>query len=137
MNWQPISTAPKDGKPFLAFFPDPDFSPGTGMEVMWWESSENTFLINDEVRVMSATHWMPLPPPPELKDSPAMPRIDPTARGDMLAAKVRAWYEANRETWWNRHRPSADRKGVHADEFMLGFIGAVGEADRDINKLEP
>ncbi len=68
-------------------------------------------------------------------------KIEPTARGDMLADKVRAWYEANRETWWDRHKPgifgaSPDRDGSHADEFMLGLIGAVGQADRELQELE-
>ena len=27
---------------------------------------------------------------------------EPTARGDDEAAYVREWYEANRETWWDR-----------------------------------
>jgi hypothetical protein len=51
---------------------------------------------------------------------------DPTSRGDEVAAFVRQWYETNRESWWDRHRPGADRKGVHADEFMIGFINEVG-----------
>jgi hypothetical protein len=58
--------------------------------------------------------------------------IDPTARGDMIAEKVRAWYEANRESWWDRHRPNADRKGWHADEFILGLIGAVHDAEKEV-----
>lgn len=63
-------------------------------------------------------------------------RIEPTARGDMLAEKVRDWYEANRESWWDRHRPNADRKGIHADEFMLRFVAAVYQAEREIAALE-
>ncbi len=63
-------------------------------------------------------------------------RMDPTARGDMIADKVRQWYEANRETWWARHKPGImgagpDRAGVHADEFMLRLIQAVYRADRE------
>jgi hypothetical protein len=50
---------------------------------------------------------------------------EPTARGDEIAAEVRTWYEANRESWWDRHRPGADRKGWHADEFMLSFVNEV------------
>lgn len=60
--------------------------------------------------------------------------MDPTSRGDLIAEKVRRWYEANRETWWDRHRifaPSPDRDGTHADEFMLRFIGAVYQADEE------
>lgn len=47
---------------------------------------------------------------------------EPTADGDISAAWLRQWYEANRESWWDRHRPSADRNGVHADEWMLAFM---------------
>jgi hypothetical protein len=63
--------------------------------------------------------------------------MDPTSRGDIVAEKVRRWYEANRETWWDRHKffPFAmsdpDRTGTHADEFMLRLIGAVYAAGRD------
>lgn len=59
-------------------------------------------------------------------------RMDPTARGDIIAAVVRDWYERNRESWWARHKPGIigagpDRSGVHADEFMLRFIDKVHE----------
>lgn len=63
--------------------------------------------------------------------------MDPTARGDQIASKVRSWYEANRESWWARHRPfapSPDRDGTHADEFMLRLIGAVRKAEEDTPK---
>lgn len=52
---------------------------------------------------------------------------EPTARGDDIATYARQWYEANRESWRDRHRPRADRKGEHADEWMLRFLGAVGQ----------
>lgn len=48
--------------------------------------------------------------------------MDPTSRGDMQADLLRRWYEANRETWWDRHRPGADRKGGHADEWAIGLM---------------
>lgn len=57
--------------------------------------------------------------------------LDPTLRGDLIAEKVRAWYEANRETWWDRRRPAADRKGVHADNFILELVQAVQRADAE------
>lgn len=56
---------------------------------------------------------------------------EPTADGDAIAEYVRTWYEKHRETWWDRHRPSADRKGVHADEFMLALIGEVGRVSAE------
>ena len=57
---------------------------------------------------------------------------EPTARGDEIAEYVRRWYEDNRETWFDRHKINllgrdTDRSGVHADEFMLRFVGFVGE----------
>jgi hypothetical protein len=62
--------------------------------------------------------------------------IDPTSRGDMIADKVRAWYEANRESWWDRHDflglgHTPDRAGAHADNFILGLIQAVNRADKE------
>jgi hypothetical protein len=61
---------------------------------------------------------------------------DPTAYGDRVAAKVRTWYEANRESWWSRHwwglGAGPDRAGVHADEFMLGLLNAVYRADQEV-----
>jgi hypothetical protein len=68
---------------------------------------------------------------------------DPTSRGDEIADYVRTWYERNRETWWDRHKPgitgaAPDRSGVHADEFILRFLGEVArvnaEADRQTNR---
>ena len=63
-------------------------------------------------------------------------RMDPTARGDMVADKVRQWYEANRESWWDRHKPGIigagpDRAGVHADNFILELIGVVYRSDME------
>ena len=61
--------------------------------------------------------------------------MDPTARDDMIAARVRAWYEANRESWWARHAPfgpAPDRYGAHADEFILRLIDAVNSATADV-----
>lgn len=48
--------------------------------------------------------------------------MDPTQRGDMVAALVRRWYETNRESWWDRHRTNAERKGGVADNFMIGLV---------------
>ena len=61
--------------------------------------------------------------------------LDPTTRGDCVAEAVRSWYERNRETWWQRHRPgiwgsAPDRAGVHADNFILRLISAVNAAER-------
>lgn len=59
--------------------------------------------------------------------------LDPTTRGDIVAERVRAWYERNRETWWARNNwlswgSAPDRAGVHADNFILELISAVNRA---------
>lgn len=54
---------------------------------------------------------------------------DPTACGDEIAYYVRRWYEINRESWWDRHGPNSDRRGYHADEFMLSFLNEVGRVN--------
>ena len=51
--------------------------------------------------------------------------MDPTSRGDMVADLMRRWYEANRETWFERHGLfGTNRKhgSALADEFMLGLM---------------
>jgi hypothetical protein len=57
--------------------------------------------------------------------------MDPTARGDTECSLMRRWYEANRESWWARHRPQIfsyrDNSGVVADNFMIRLLR---EADR-------
>lgn len=63
-EWYPAKTAPKDGKPFLAFFPDGDFTPETGVGVIWWEPSEQRFLIGDSPIIWKFSHWRSLPVPP-------------------------------------------------------------------------
>ena len=50
---------------------------------------------------------------------------EPTAAGDAVAEYFRIWYEKNRESWWDRHRPGADVRGGHADEFILGLLNEV------------
>jgi hypothetical protein len=47
---------------------------------------------------------------------------DPTSRGDEVAEYVRDWYEANRETWWERRGKKWE---YCADNFMLGLVNEV------------
>jgi hypothetical protein len=64
MNWQPISTAPKDGTSILGRTTDgykyPIICQCVFGDGEWWpdvwDSPESGLTI---------THWMPLPPPPE------------------------------------------------------------------------
>jgi hypothetical protein len=67
---------------------------------------------------------------------------DPTSRGDEIALYVRVWYEANRETFWDRyiwkfHKPWT--RGL-ADEFMLAYLQEVrrveAEAERQSKRSE-
>lgn len=65
MEWMPIETAPKDGTDFMGgWFDNPNFILGCSMRPVkyhmnsWWES-------NEDYKVRTPTHWMPLPPPPK------------------------------------------------------------------------
>ena len=60
MEWQPISSAPKDGSRFLinSNWLDKDDKP-LGVEVTHW--SDMGWVSCEKI----PTHWMPLPPPPE------------------------------------------------------------------------
>jgi hypothetical protein len=69
LQWQPIETAPRDGTPVLV-----------GWDTGWWDAdkchcedgvwgylnSDMSFTPFNE----QPTHWLPLPPPPALKEKP-------------------------------------------------------------------
>jgi len=60
--WQPMDTAPMDGKIFLAFARKGD---KTGMAVIYWNSHQEKFC--DPVSCLPLyyfEHWMPLPEAP-------------------------------------------------------------------------
>ncbi len=56
MNWQPIESAPRDVDVLL--FADGEWAIAMQVECGDW-------LDNYSVRILGATHWMPLPAPPE------------------------------------------------------------------------
>ena len=66
-EWQDISTAPKDGNEFLAidaetgFAQVVDYSPRTNDDTFVWAVSDGSTYRED-----AFSHWMPLPPPPEI-----------------------------------------------------------------------
>lgn len=43
---------------------------------------------------------------------------DPTADSDARSGAMRQWYEANRETWWQRFW----RRNDQADRFMFDLL---------------
>jgi hypothetical protein len=57
--WQPIETAPKDGRVILA---PVDFQPFVAL-LSWCD--DDTDWIDDFGMVFHPTHWMPLPSPPQ------------------------------------------------------------------------
>jgi hypothetical protein len=71
-EWQPIETAPKDGRRILVF--EPEFQTGgVVMEASWWdawnddESHTGWMPANLDERdgfYLFPTHWMPLPASP-------------------------------------------------------------------------
>lgn len=65
-EWQPIETAPKDGRTLMVWITDPDVSSHCFAPVSitsdgkWWDDSTG-----DQIEPLkNATHWMPLPEPP-------------------------------------------------------------------------
>lgn len=65
MDWQPISTAPKD-TPVLVFMPTDEATP---LQVGVWRTIANghSWIIGNHFAfdLEPATHWMPLPEPPQ------------------------------------------------------------------------
>jgi hypothetical protein len=60
MDWQPIETAPKDGRDVLGFWPD---RAEGHMAVAHYDQDRDRFR-SDTVEWRNPTHWMPLPAPP-------------------------------------------------------------------------
>ncbi|MCW2405087.1 hypothetical protein M2336_001716 [Sphingobium sp. B1D7B] len=63
MDWQPISSAPKDGAEFVAH----DCETRTSHVTFWtgycWHDPDNHYY--SEAPEFVPTHWLPLPPPPK------------------------------------------------------------------------
>lgn len=71
-EWRTMETAPRDGKPFLAFQPeqeDPYFREAM-MAVMEWHNPSRRFVMSHvdgreyEQEIEYPTYWRPLPEPP-------------------------------------------------------------------------
>jgi len=66
-EWQPIETAPKDGRAFMVYVVRSENGPHCFAPVSrdsdggWWDDSTGDAI--EPIR--GATHWMPLPPGPE------------------------------------------------------------------------
>jgi hypothetical protein len=55
---------------------------------------------------------------------------EPTSDGDQVASYVRVWYEAHRESWWQRLWFNRQWR-FSADEFMLGLINEVSRVEQE------
>lgn len=66
-GWQPIETAPKDGTPILLWIPDTELPwPGHAQDDGRLFSNAHGPLNEESYgRVLTCTHWMPLPPAPK------------------------------------------------------------------------
>lgn len=69
--WQPIETAPKDGSPILLGWVGSGVSEGLWRDGManYWNLSGFYFTDDDPLtaKPCTPTHWMPLPPPPQVQ----------------------------------------------------------------------
>jgi len=62
-KWQPIETAPKDGKWILGYYL------GIGVEIIYFDEENERFeKAMSVIECSEPTHWMPLPEPPKEKD---------------------------------------------------------------------
>lgn len=65
-EWMPIESAPKDGRAILVNAGGFSYSVEWSEEVDWWCVDDNK-LGPFRLRGCAPTHWMPLPPAPEMK----------------------------------------------------------------------
>lgn len=63
-EWQPISTAPKDGTDILLGMYRPEFVDPIVMNSCWLDREERGGHWMDWDGCPTPTHWMPLPEPP-------------------------------------------------------------------------
>jgi hypothetical protein len=64
-DWQPIETAPKDGRAVLLWIP----APAGMVELCYWNTAKDQdhWLESCGFRLQEQpTHWMPLPEPPQM-----------------------------------------------------------------------
>ena len=61
-GWQPIETAPKDGRDVLicSLYDDSSY----GIEIGYWNAVREEWRGDGPYAIDEATHWMPLPNPP-------------------------------------------------------------------------
>ena len=68
-GWQPIATAPRDGRWILIYVPDPgDHLPPCGFVAVKWTGNPKTSLTGWTTRGVCGiepNYWMPLPDVPE------------------------------------------------------------------------
>jgi hypothetical protein len=67
MEWQPISTAPKDGTLFLAFLAEPFEFGGQQICVGTFDADMEDWICDAPDggwAFISPTHWVPIPAPP-------------------------------------------------------------------------
>jgi hypothetical protein len=62
--WQPIETAPRDGRTILAYGCWPNFPSVPDVAFVYWDEDSNWWAFDGEE--MLITHWMHLPEPPKL-----------------------------------------------------------------------
>ena len=61
--WQPIETAPKDGRTILAYGCWPNFPSVPDVAFVYWDEDSNWWAFDGEE--MLITYWMHLPEPPK------------------------------------------------------------------------
>ncbi len=62
-RWQPIETAPKDGRDVLACWAD---CPGWNARALRYDATDAAWKNEDDHSYREPTHWKPLPSPPEV-----------------------------------------------------------------------
>jgi hypothetical protein len=67
MNWQPIETAPRDGRMFLAYWaPFAGNNPAHGeMDVIFYDPLHDEWTDTDGGMFAEPSYWMELPEPPK------------------------------------------------------------------------
>lgn len=114
MTWQPIETAPRDGRPFMVYITESDTGPHCLAPVSkdsgddWWDESTGDCI----KPIKGATHWMPLPAPPVVEDDAIASEEDEPIKNAI------AWA-------WSAPEDMEDVGGPEHQEAYRGLLAAL------------
>ena len=115
MTWQPIATAPKDGRTLLLWSRNGGYVIG-----QWFETGRDGWWVAHAMQI-TPTHWMPLPAAPTEAPEPAPPQAPPKDHARVLVEAARRAVQKLREgmPYASQHRVDGIRNTAELCESVI------------------